>query len=206
VLEPRIVDGKVIGFGTSGAPHGSLVPDALILKPGIDPSTIQGKNVSDIAESVADFKYGAGTAAEKYGSLGLTVKTVKHTGVINQSPRSNFGFFSNFLGRKGKFLKVIPFIGIIAGFFSMIDNLNKGKYLEAVFDAIGFLPIIGDSLDGLRLAADIIAPYVPQGIRAVKAGYNQIKPHISPSTQVIIEAAGSGILQAAGMGPLLLLD
>ncbi len=52
-----------------------------------------------------------------------------------------------------KTAKVIPVIGILAGLYSMQDELRAGNYGNAAMDAIGFVPVVGDLLDAIRLGA-----------------------------------------------------
>ena len=52
-----------------------------------------------------------------------------------------------------KAMKVIPVIGIIAGLYSMQDEIRAGNYGNAAMDAIGFVPVVGDILDAFRLGA-----------------------------------------------------
>jgi RHS repeat-associated protein len=54
-----------------------------------------------------------------------------------------------------KTMKVVPVIGIIAGFYSMQSELRAGNYGNALMDAIGFVPVAGDILDAVRLGAAI---------------------------------------------------
>lgn len=91
VPEPVIVNGKIVsvGKGPAGAPKGALVPDILVLKKGVDPGNIVGRSATDVGESIWDFKYGGGTAAKKYGKLGLPVNTSKQQQLRPSGPSSN---------------------------------------------------------------------------------------------------------------------
>lgn len=81
VSEVRVNSKGIIvpGTGPSGAVKGSMVPDIILLKPGVDPASIVGKKASDVAEAVGDFKYGAGKIAKKYGKIADRLMTFKQT-------------------------------------------------------------------------------------------------------------------------------
>lgn len=48
-------------------------------------------------------------------------------------------------------VKVIPFIGIVAGAKAMIEEAAKGNYGTAALEGIGMIPFAGDLVDALRL-------------------------------------------------------
>jgi uncharacterized protein RhaS with RHS repeats len=60
------------------------------------------------------------------------------------------------VGRAAKGAKIIPFVGWGAGAASIGYNLRKGNYGEAVLDAVGFVPILGDAVDAIRLGLDFL--------------------------------------------------
>jgi RHS repeat-associated protein len=66
-----------------------------------------------------------------------------------------------------KALKIIPIIGIIPGLYSLQDNLREGNNVSAGLDAIGFVPVVGDFVDFVRLTAELV-PLNAEAIQNIK--------------------------------------
>jgi hypothetical protein len=58
--------------------------------------------------------------------------------------------------RAAKGAKIVPFVGWGAGTASVANNLREGNYGEAVLDAVGLIPAIGDAVDLIRLGIDLL--------------------------------------------------
>jgi hypothetical protein len=50
-----------------------------------------------------------------------------------------------------KALKVVPFVGIASGLYSMKAEAAQGNYGSAALEGIGLIPIVGDIVDAARL-------------------------------------------------------
>jgi hypothetical protein len=57
--------------------------------------------------------------------------------------------------------KVVPIIGIGFGVWSIAESLAEGDYIGAGLDVVGFVPIVGDAVDAIRLGLDLFEVLTP---------------------------------------------
>ena len=175
VPEVNIKEGVIRAAGGNPKPGGRN-PDLVVTKsemPGKDAPkewrSLEGKGTDVLEKKTYDVKVGGDYVRDKPGfraqtgldvkevrpfskttlDLGPTAKQAKVLPPVSPSTGSKLGK----LAKKGA--KVIPFVGMGAGAYAMYDALEKGDYGTAALEAVGFVPVLGDYVDLLRLSTDV---------------------------------------------------